>query len=134
MTFFAVVPMAGAVSSTPNRLSCSNVDPDMARTYVDRRVKKKELQLTALYPKALASVRRNYMKFGRQDNRSDPIYFQRSQDAWKKFVLNDCKLRASFGGGSNSSISDRELDCYEGALDGRIEFFKQLADGSFGAG
>jgi len=43
-------------------------------------------------------------------------------------------VQAAFGGGSNPSISDREMDCYEDALDKRIELLRQLADETLNVG
>ncbi|AQR73159.1 hypothetical protein BXU08_05215 [Sphingomonas sp. LM7] len=94
----------------------------------------KERTLALVYSQARAAVRRNFARYGREDNRSNPDHLVRSQASWKRFVADDCKVQAAFAGGSNPSISDRETGCYEDALDKRIEFLEQLANGSFGTG
>jgi len=134
LVVLAVIPLTAAVAQQSASDSCENIDPLVGRECISRRMEAKERRLAAIYPQALAAVRRNFARFGREDDRSDPDYLVRSQDAWKRFVANDCKVQAAFGGGSNPSISDREMDCYEEALDKRIEFLRQLADGSFGTG
>jgi uncharacterized protein YecT (DUF1311 family) len=130
----AAIPLTGAAARQSADISCGNIDPGVERACVDRRVEAKQRRLAAVYSQALAAVRRNFARYGREDNRSNPEYLVRSQAAWKQLVANDCKVRAAFGGGSNASISDRETNCHEAALDKRIEFLEQLADGSFGTG
>jgi uncharacterized protein YecT (DUF1311 family) len=90
---------------------------------------RKEQLLATTYRQAMKSVRANFARYGQWDIRSDPSHLSQSQSAWKQYVDNDCKVRAAFGGGSNSSISDREMACYEEALEKRIEALRSLADG-----
>ncbi|MDV3456304.1 lysozyme inhibitor LprI family protein [Sphingomonas sp. HF-S4] len=130
----AAIPSSGAAARQSIGASCDNVDPFVERECVDRRIEAKKRRLASLYTEALTAVRGNFARYGSQDNRSNPDYLMRSQMSWTQFVDNDCKVQAAFGGGSNSSISERETGCYEDALDRRIEFLEQLADGSFGTG
>jgi len=99
-----------------------------------RTIERKERLLQATYKRAMQSVRKNFARYGQWDERSDSAYLTRSQAAWRQYIDNDCKVQAAFGGGSNPSISDRQMDCYERALDQRIDFLRQLADESFGVG
>ena len=114
--------------------TCGNIDPASESQCISRRVEQKERRLTGIYPKALASVRSSFRKYGNEDNRTDPKYLEQSQARWKLFIESDCAVQAAFGGGSNPSISRRELVCHEDALDARIKLLDQLADGSFGTG
>jgi uncharacterized protein YecT (DUF1311 family) len=125
---------SAAPGAQPANSDCSNISPIVERECLGRRIAAKERLLGATFRLAMQSVRKNFARYGQWDKRSDPIYLTRSQAAWKQYVDSDCKVQAGFGGGSNPSISDREMDCYEGALDKRIEFLRQLADGTFGVG
>jgi len=125
---------AAAASDQTRPADCSNIDPFAVRKCVGARIERKERLLQATYKRAMQSVRKNFARYGQSDNRSNPVYLTRSQAAWKRYVDNDCKVRAAFGGGSNPSISDREMDCYEDALDKRIELLRQLADETLNVG
>ena len=114
--------------------SCLNIDPFAERQCASKRIAAKERLLQATYSRAMRSVRKNFARYGQSDNRSNPVYLTRSQGAWKQYVDNDCKVQAAFGGGSNRSISDREMDCYEDALEKRIELLRELADGTLNVG
>jgi uncharacterized protein YecT (DUF1311 family) len=114
--------------------SCDNIDPFAERHCVSKRIAAKERLLEATYKRAMQSVRKNFARYGQWDRRSDPVYLTRSQSAWKQYVDNDCKVQAAFGGGSNPSISDRELECYEDALDKRLKVLRQLADETLNVG
>jgi uncharacterized protein YecT (DUF1311 family) len=113
---------------------CSSIDPFAVRKCVGARIERKELLLEATYKRAMQAVRKNFARYGQSDNRSNPVYLTRSQAAWKQYVDSDCKVQAAFGGGSNSSISDREMYCYEDAVDKRIELLRQLADETLNVG
>jgi uncharacterized protein YecT (DUF1311 family) len=120
---------AAATSDQTRPADCSNIDPFAARKCVGARI---ERLLQATYRRAMQSPRKNFARYGQLDKRSDSAYLTRSQAAWKQYVDNDCKVQAAFGGGSNPSISDRQMDCYERAQ--RIDFLRQLADETFGVG
>jgi len=125
---------AAAASDQTRPADCSNIDPFAVRKCVGARIERKERLLQATYKRAMQSVRKNFARYGQWDERSDSAYLTRSQAAWKQYIDNDCKVQAAFGGGSNPSISDRQMDCYERALDQRVDFLRQLADESFGVG
>ena len=114
--------------------SCADISPIVERECASKRIVAKERLLKATYRQAMKSVQKNFARYGQWDKRSDPVYLIRSQTAWKQYVDNDCRVQAAFGGGSNPSITDREMECYEDALDKRLELLRQLADGTFGAG
>ncbi len=134
LAFLSAAPLTGSVAQQSAAPSCDNIDPFAVRACVDKRVATKERTLASVYSQALAAARRNFACYGREDNRSNPNHLVQSQASWRRLVADDCKVQAAFGGGSNPSISDRETDCYENALDKRIEFLGQLADGSLNAG
>jgi uncharacterized protein YecT (DUF1311 family) len=137
LTLIFALAFAGTATAQPKAdadRQCSNIDPFVERACVDRRIAEKEKRLEHLYVQALQSVRNDAQRYGRNDNRSDPKYLEQSQTAWRRFVDADCTVRAAFGGGSNSAISDRETECWESALDQRLEFLGELANGSYGAG
>lgn len=134
LAFFAAAPLMGSVAQQSAEPSCDNIDPFVVRACIDKRVAAKERTLASVYSRALTAARRNFARYGREDDRSNPGHLVRSPASWKRFVADDCKVQAAFGGGSNASISDRETACYEDALDQRIEFLGQLADGSLNAG
>jgi len=125
---------APAISAAPTKTEqeCGNINPQTVRSCLSRRIEAKEQHLGTVYTRALAAVADGFKKYGGFDNRTDPMFLRKSQAEWVRFVEDDCTVQAAFGGGSNSSISDRLTDCYEGELDRRIAFLEQLADGSFG--
>jgi uncharacterized protein YecT (DUF1311 family) len=133
---WSIAPLFSAVRAAEpaSTASCSNIDPFAERECASKRIAAKERLLQATYRRAMRSVRKNFARYGQSDNRSNPAYLTRSQAAWKQYVDNDCKVQAAFGGGSNPSISDREMDCYEDALDKRIESLRQLADETLNVG
>ena len=114
----------------PNPGNCSNISPDVQRQCIKRRIETKQLTLERLYPKALAAARA--AKWGTGDRRMSPRYFVQAHRDWGRFVGSNCTALAAFGGGSNSSISDREAECHERELDQRIALYRQLADGTYG--
>ena len=87
----------------------------------------------ALYPRALVQARRGFAKWGRNDNRMHPRFFEQAHRDWRRFVDSNCTATAAFGGGSNSSISDRQTHCLEQELDRRIELYERMGKGSFDA-
>lgn len=130
----SVCASPSSVTVPETDLNCSNINPQEERTCISRRRTAKEQRLKAVFTLALAAVSHSFKKYGDADNRTDPAYLKRSQAEWERFVEDDCIVKAAFGGGSNSSISDRHSDCYEIELDHRIEFLEQLASGSYGRG
>jgi hypothetical protein len=116
----------------PDPKACGNIDPSTQRECISRRIAAKERELDRLYLAALTSVRAGFAKWGQNDNRMHPRYFMQAQTDWKRFVRSNCTATSAFGGGSNSSISDRYGACYEHQLDQRIELFKQVAEGTYG--
>jgi hypothetical protein len=116
----------------PNPRDCSNIDPSRQRQCISRRVERKTGTLERLYPKALAAVKAGFAKWGEGDTRMNPRYFVQAHRDWRRFVDSNCTVLAAFGGGSNSSISDRLTECHERALDERIALYRGLADGSYG--
>ena len=115
----------------PNPGNCSNISPDVQRQCIGRRINAKQRRLARLYPKALAAVRAGFAKWGTGDTRMSPRYFVQAHRDWRRFVESNCTALAGFGGGSNSSISDREAECHERELDQRIALYRQLADGTY---
>jgi uncharacterized protein YecT (DUF1311 family) len=83
-----------------------------------------------LYAKALVRVRKSYAEHGEFDNRTAPRFLIAAQRDWKRFVDANCTVTGSFGGGSNSSISDRITGCEEDELDRRISYLRDLVDGT----
>jgi uncharacterized protein YecT (DUF1311 family) len=109
---------------------CPDIDPSAEPECAGRGIAGKEREMSRLYALALAALRTNYRRYGRDDSRTSPIFLRRSQAAWRQFVDGDCTVRAAYGGGSNSSISDRETGCRQEELDRRIAFLRQLATGT----
>lgn len=72
-------------------------------------------------------------KRGMQDVRRSPIYLEWSQSAWKEFAQQNCAVIAGLTGGSNAWVSRYETDCYSAALDERIKFLEDIANGKVGA-
>jgi hypothetical protein len=91
----------------------------------------KEAELARLYPRALASVRDRFRKYRRENVLADPRRFETAQAEWRRFVDNHCTVAAAFVGAFNSSFDDRYTECLEQELDRRIEFLRQVADGSY---
>lgn len=82
------------------------------------------------FAKARSAIAQRFRRYGSNDNRSDPKYLDASQAAWKRFVDSNCTVIAAYNGGSNSATSDRLMYCYEGELDRRIQFLRNVANGS----
>ena len=116
----------------PNPARCSNISPILERQCISRRVEAKQRTLEGLYPRALAAVKAGFAKWGAGDTRMNPRYFVEAHRDWRRFVESNCTALAAFGGGSNSSISDRETECHERELDERILLYRQLADETYG--
>lgn len=122
---------AGPVAAQPPAPDpCSNIDPSTERDCFGRRIAGKEREMDRLYAGALAAVRTSHERYGSGDSRTSPDFLRRSQAAWRLFADGNCSVIAAYGGGSNSAISDREMDCYEAELDRRIAFLRELAEGS----
>ncbi len=115
-----------------NPRDCSNISPSVERQCISRRVEAKERTVERLYPQALSAVRAGFAKWGHLDNRLNPRHFIRAHRDWRQFIDSNCTAVGAFGGGSNSSVSDRVTECHERALDERIELYRRLADGSYG--
>jgi uncharacterized protein YecT (DUF1311 family) len=126
----ALSTLSAQTTAPPDQ--CSNVSPQVERQCIGRRIERKQRRMETLYPRALAQVRRGYVRWGRNDNRMQPRFFEQAQRDWRRFVQSHCTATAAFGGGSNSSITDRFMDCYEQEIDRRIELFGRMADGSYG--
>ena len=120
-----------SASGVPANDQCNSISPSVVRACVERRIQAKERRLAALYPRALAQVRRGFAKWGRNDNRLHPRIFEQAHRDWSRFVDSNCIATAAFGGGSNSSISDRETYCREQELDRRIELYRRMANGIY---
>ena len=73
-----------------------------------------------------------FANWGAGDIRTNPSHFIQAHHDWRRFVGSNCTTLAAFGGGSNSSISDREAECHERELDQRIALYRQFADGTYG--
>ena len=133
---FALTLLPAAVPASaqywPDAKECSNINPFTERECIARRVEDKERVLERLYDEALAEVQRQFAEYGDRDNRLDPGNFVQAQADWKRFVDSHCLSSGAYGGGSNSSISERIYACYEFELDRRIAMFRQMADGSYG--
>jgi len=82
------------------------------------------------FVKARNAVAEGIRRYGSNDARTNPKYLDAAQAAWKRFVDNNCTVIAAYNGGSNSAISDREMHCYEGELDRRIRFLRDVANGT----
>ena len=126
------LPAQSATGLWPTPRHCSNIDPLRQRQCISRRVAGKVRTLERLYPKALAAVKVGFAKWGEGDTRMNPRYFVQAHRDWRRFVDSNCTALAAFGGGSNSSISDRNTECHERELDQRIALYRQLADGTYG--
>jgi uncharacterized protein YecT (DUF1311 family) len=120
-------------AAAPEAGECSNISPTVQRQCIGRRVEAKSRLVNQLYTPALAAVRAGFAKWGRHDRRLDPRHFIRAHREWRQFIDSDCTAVGAFGGGSNSSISDRITQCYERALDERIQLYRQIADGTLGS-
>jgi hypothetical protein len=120
----------GAVWPSPRE--CSNIDRRTQRRCIGRRVEAKSRLVEQLFPRALASVRSGFGKWGRNDSRLDPRRFAEAHRDWKRYIGSNCTAVGAIGGGSNSSISDRITACYERELDARIELYRQIAEGTYG--
>ena len=116
----------------PRAGECSNIDPTTQRRCIGRRVEAKDRVVKQLYPRALASVRSGFARWGRNDTRLDPRHFAQAHRDWERFIASNCRATGAFGGGSNSSISDRITQCYERELDERIQLYRQIAEGTYG--
>ena len=116
----------------PSPGNCSNISPIEQRQCISRRIEAKERTLERLYTKALATVKAGFAKWGAGDIRTNPSHFIQAHHDWRRFVGSNCTTLAAFGGGSNSSISDREAECHERELDQRIALYRQFADGTYG--
>jgi len=90
--------------------------------------------MLGLLKRARSRVAEGFKKYGDWDDRTHPKFLEASQAEWRKFVDDNCTVIGAFGGGSNSAISDRIGDCYEEELDRRIDFLREVAEGSMGAG
>ena len=125
-------PAQHAPGVWPSPRECSNISPNELRRCIGRRVDAKQRTLGQLYPRALAAVQSRFAKWGRNDTRLKPRYFVNAHREWRQFVDSNCTAVGAFGGGSSSSISDRISQCRERAIDERIQFYRQLADGTYG--
>jgi uncharacterized protein YecT (DUF1311 family) len=110
--------------------SCGNINPFAVRKCVSTRIERKERLMRNQLVTARIAVTQRFRRYGRNDTRTDPKYLDASQAAWKRFVENNCTVIAAYNGGSNSAISDREMYCYEGELDRRIRFLRDVAQGT----
>ena len=110
--------------------ACSSIDPFAVRKCAGSRIERKEQQMAQLFAQARRVVARNFRRYGNYDRRTNPTFLEQSQTAWKRFVDSNCTVVAAYGGGSNSAISDRLLHCYEGELDRRIQFLRDVAKGT----
>jgi uncharacterized protein YecT (DUF1311 family) len=126
-----VAASAQAPPDWPQPNDCANISPQVQRSCIGRRIERKQKQMESLYPRALAQVRRGSAQWGSNDNRLHPRFFVAAQRDWRRFVQSNCTAAAAFGGGSNSSITDRFMLCYEQEVDRRIALFRQMADGSY---
>ena len=133
LALFAVgLPSYVSAQYWPDAKECSNIDVFAERACISSRVEVKERELVRLYEEALVEVKAQFKEYGHRDDRLDPDNFVQAQVDWKRFVDSNCESTGAYGGGSNSSISDRIFACYEYELDRRIELFTQMADGSYG--
>ena len=122
---------AGAASNSPTGpAGCSSIDPFAVRKCVAARIDRKERLMQHQFAKARSAIAQRFRRYGSNDNRSDPKYLDASQAAWKRFVDSNCTVIAAYNGGSNSATSDRLMYCYEGELDRRIQFLRNVANGS----
>ena len=126
--FAAAAAPAVEAEATPAE-TCRRIDPSAERACIGERVERKVRTMRAIYPRAVARLRENYSRSGDRDNRTAPRFLVRAQKEWERFVDDNCTVTGSFGGGSNSSISDRIQDCYEQELDRRIAYLGDLAEG-----
>jgi hypothetical protein len=121
-----------ALAAEPAADQCNNISPSVTRACIGRRVEAKDRLVRSLYPRALASVRSGFAKWGRHDTRLNPRHFADAHRDWQRFIASNCRALGAIGGGSNSSISDRITACYESELDERIRLYRQIADGTYG--
>ena len=124
----------GLAASAPGhaqgaRDTCSGIDPFAMRKCVSSRIERKEQRMAQLFAQARRVVARNFARYGNNDRRTSPTFLEQSQTAWKHFVDSNCTVVAAYSGGSNSAISDRLMHCYEGELDRRILFLRDVAKG-----
>jgi uncharacterized protein YecT (DUF1311 family) len=124
----ATVPAAAERPASPN--TCSNINPSVVRKCEQSRIEAKERLMSRLFANARRAVAKANVRYGRNDNRSDPAFLDASQAAWKRFAENNCTVIAAYNGGSNSAISDRLAHCYERELDRRIQFLRDAASGN----
>ena len=134
MTLTIAALALSALSAQPAAAldQCSNISPRVQRMCIGRRIERKQRQMETLYPRALAQVRSSHARWGRNDNRMHPRFFEQAQKDWRRFVQSNCTAAAAFGGGSNTSITDRFMQCYEEELDRRIALFQRMAGGRYG--
>ena len=121
-----------ALAAQPTADHCNNISPWVTRACIGRRLEAKDRLVRSLYPRALASVRSGFAKWGRQDTRLNPRHFADAHRDWQRFIASNCRALGAFGGGSNTSISDRITRCHERELDARIQLYRQIADGTYG--
>ena len=130
---FLPAPLLFAAAAAPNvdRIGkCGNIDPSTQRKCVGARIDGKERLMKRQFIEARAAVAHGFALYGPNDIRTDPKYLDASQTSWKQYVENDCTVIAAYGGGSNSAISDRIMYCYEDELDRRIQFLRDVTDGT----
>jgi uncharacterized protein YecT (DUF1311 family) len=99
---------------------------------VDRNIERKQRLMADALRKARRFLEaRERTVTWMKDDRRKPVYLDRSQAAWDKFVEQNCTVIAGASGGSNAWVTRFELDCYSDELDRRIKFLDQLAAGDF---
>jgi uncharacterized protein YecT (DUF1311 family) len=133
LCLFTPGSMSAAVKHAPHTEGageCGNIDPFAVRKCVGARIERKEQLMSRRLLQARKAVAQDFARYGKNDVRTDPKYLDASQATWKRYVENNCTVIAAYGGGSNSSISDREMYCYEQELDRRTQFLQDVANGT----
>jgi uncharacterized protein YecT (DUF1311 family) len=130
IVLFAAVATSVRVQAQATPDTCSSIDPFVVRKCVGERIEHKEHVMARQFAQARKAVGRNFALYGNNDNRTSPRFLEQSQTAWKRFVDSNCTVIAAYGGGSNSAISDRLMHCYESELDHRIQFLRDVAEGT----
>jgi uncharacterized protein YecT (DUF1311 family) len=126
----SALPAAERAANIPRTDECGNIDPSAVRKCVGGRIDRKERLMSQQLIKAREAVARGFARHGNNDNRTDPRYLDASQEAWKRYVESNCTVIAAYPGGSNSAISDREMYCYEEELDRRLQFLRDVSEGT----
>ena len=97
---------------------------------VDRNIERKEQLMADAVRKARRFLEeRERTVTWMKDDRRQPVFLDRSQAAWDKYVEQNCTVIAGASGGSNAWVTRYELDCYSEELDRRIKFLEDLAAG-----